>query len=194
VRPTDAVSACCAALPKHEPRQQSQYFQLLSALFLVRRFDLGKQHLITFPGMPSKKGDELLTHLEVLCAKYRIEFPGDLSPSQWPQCHRRVLENAQILGAKSYDEYATASGLSESEPWKVKVKSLAHLLVEKAGRLKKRNESTWRHACEPIILGRLESEVCWWVLFHENQINTSIPAELSLARYVESDYGGPMLK
>jgi hypothetical protein len=111
--------------------------------------------------MPPKKGDELLAHLEKLCSEYRIHFPGDLDPSQWPIHHRKFLESAKLLGSKTYNAYATGPNAPESEPWKVEVKSLALLLVQKAGRHRKRNESTWRHACEPIILGRLESEVCW---------------------------------
>ena len=111
--------------------------------------------------MPPRKGNELLAHLEDLCPKYRIAFHDDLDPSQWPIYHRKVLQNAKLLGGKTYDAYTTAPDASESEPWKVEVKSLALLLVKKAGRHRKRNESTWRHACEPIILGRLESEVCW---------------------------------
>jgi hypothetical protein len=111
--------------------------------------------------MPPKKGDKLLAHLEDLCPKYRIKFLDDLDPSQWPIYHQKVFHNAKLLGGKTFNAYATAPDASENEPWKLKVKSVALLLVKTAGRHRKRNESTWRHACEPIILERLESEVCW---------------------------------
>lgn len=104
---------------------------------------------------------ELLAHLEKLSREYRIDFAGDLSPSMWPKNHRKTLANAKKLGDNKYDTYAMAPEISQNEPWKLEVKSLAAVLVEKAHRCRHRNESTWRHACEPIILGRLSSEVCW---------------------------------
>ena len=105
--------------------------------------------------------DELLARLERLSCEYRIDFAGELSPSRWPENHRTTLQNAKKLGDTKYDTYATAHGVSENEPWKLEVKNLSTVLADVAHRSRHRNESSWRHACEPIILGRLTSEVCW---------------------------------
>jgi hypothetical protein len=129
--------------------------------------------------MPPRTGDDLLSHLEDLCVEYRINFLGDLEPSQWPSCQRNTFVNAKLLGSKKFDTYATAPDIAESEPWKVEVKSLALLLVEKAGRHRRRNESTWRYACEPIILGRLESEVCWYVFLTTYGAPNAAPSSLN---------------
>ncbi|KAF4631105.1 hypothetical protein G7Y89_g7026 [Cudoniella acicularis] len=50
--------------------------------------------------------------------------------------------------------------LVSDKPWKPEVKSSATVLVDIAKRCRHRNESSWRYACEPVILGRLSSEVC----------------------------------
>jgi hypothetical protein len=115
----------------------------------------------TLPSMPPKTGDAHWAHLEDLSTEYRIKFLGEIEPSQWPDSHRTILQNAKQLGGKTYDSYATLPGVEESEPWKVKIKYQAKLLVDTAGRCRQRNESSWRYACEPIIMGRLSSEVCW---------------------------------
>jgi len=108
----------------------------------------------------SQKPDKLLARLEKLSVEYQIDFAGDLSQSMWPECHRTTLANAIKLEDNKYDTYAMAPNVSQNEPWKLEVKSLATVLVEKAHRRRHRNESTWRHACEPIMLGMLSSEVC----------------------------------
>lgn len=129
---------------------------------------------ITFSTMPPKKGDAFWAHMEDLSTEYRIDFPGEVEPSQWPNCHRTTLEKVRQLGGNTYDVYATASGVLESEPWKVKVKSMADFLVDTASRCRQRNESSWRHACEPIILGRLSSEVCWWAFYTNKRTKRNI--------------------
>jgi hypothetical protein len=111
--------------------------------------------------MPAPKPEEHLAHLEKLSEEYRIDFAGELHPSAWPECHKATLANAGKLGDKKYDSYATSSNESENAPWKLKVKDTAAILVETAGRCRHRNESSWRYACEPIILAKLSSEVCW---------------------------------
>ena len=57
-----------------------------------------------------------MAHLETLSREYRIDFPGWLGSSNWPECHRTTLENARKIRDKKHDTYATASGVAESEP------------------------------------------------------------------------------
>jgi hypothetical protein len=113
-----------------------------------------------FLKMSPQKPDGLI-HLERLSVEYRVDFAGDLDQSMWPECHRTTLEKAKKLNDNKYDTYAVAPDVFQNEPWKAELKSLAAVLVEKADRCRHRTETTWRHACEPIILGRLSSEVCW---------------------------------
>jgi len=104
------------------------------------------------------------------------------------QCHRQTLENAKSLEDNKYNTYAIAPDISQNEPWKLKVKALAAILVERAHRCRHRNESTWRHACEPIILDRLSSEVCWLVFCYTREVE--VVADASPVATVGSESGG----
>ncbi len=139
---------------------------------------------------------EELSRKEELCREYRIDFAGDIDASEWPACHSQTLGKAKELGETKYSSYADEPNVSRSEPWKVERKSLALVLVEIASRYDHRSENTWRHACEPIIMGRLSSEVCWQVYSRyrapPSQISKS--ANLPLVVIVGSEYGVPKLK
>ncbi len=72
---------------------------------------------------------------------------------------------AHLMPFKSYrtrifDTYTSDAG-SNDKPWTAEVRSLASRIQEQARRCSQRNESSWRFACEPVILGRISSEVCW---------------------------------
>ncbi|KAL2126298.1 hypothetical protein VTI74DRAFT_1230 [Chaetomium olivicolor] len=67
---------------------------------------------------------------EELCMEYRIVFAGETRPSEWPERHRRTLQQVRELGNRKYDTYADSPERGDYEP-------------------------CWRHGCEPIILGRL---------------------------------------
>lgn len=96
--------------------------------------------------------------------EYRITFLEELSPPTWPDRHRATFEQVQRVAETKFDTYTIDPNTAENEPWRVEVKSMAKTLVEKARRCSQRNESNWRFACEPMILGRLSAEVCWYVL------------------------------
>ncbi|KAI0449454.1 hypothetical protein F5B21DRAFT_509141 [Xylaria acuta] len=111
-----------------------------------------------------------LVHLQELCHKYRIEFLGEIDSSNWPEGHEDALNGVKEVASKRYDAYATNPALLGTDPWKMERKSHAMVLVKSADRSRGRNESTWRHACESFILGRLSSEVCWLEAVGLNQI------------------------
>ncbi|KAK0743081.1 hypothetical protein B0T18DRAFT_330457 [Schizothecium vesticola] len=93
-----------------------------------------------------------LVHRQKLCQKYRIEFLGEIDPSNWPDCHRDTLNDATEAASKRYHAYATNPALLGTDPWKMERKSHAMVLVENANRSHGRNESTWRHACDPVAV------------------------------------------
>jgi hypothetical protein len=99
--------------------------------------------------------------LENLKRKYRIEFRGEVASNQWPQGHRTTFAAIQELGKTQFDTYAADPTLMESAPWKAEVKEQAKQLTSRAKRCVRRNESTWRFACEPYVLARLSAEVVW---------------------------------
>jgi len=90
-------------------------------------------------------------------------FAGEVRPSAWPKRHKTMLEQLHELGNRKYDTYADSPEQADHEPWRAERKSLAEVLTQVAKRFHHRNESSWRHGCEPIILGRLSAEVCWQV-------------------------------
>lgn len=108
------------------------------------------------------KPDSSEARLETLCKKYRIEFAGEIPSADWPDRHRKTLANARQVSEYTYEAYATEPHVTENNPWKIEVKQQAITLTEVVKRCQYRNESSWRHACEPIILGRLSAEVCWY--------------------------------
>jgi len=104
---------------------------------------------------------EELAALEQLARQFRIIFINELRSENRPQCHETTLRDVKKLAEMRFESYGADPRVEEDEPWRVRTKSLAEVLVEKAERLMQCNENTWRHACEPIIMGRLSSEVCW---------------------------------
>ena len=111
--------------------------------------------------MPTLTPDEVRLR-EDLCRKYRIVFAGETRPSEWPDRHKRTLQQVCELGNRKYDTYTDSPEQGDYEPWRAERKSMATVLTQIAARFHRRNESSWRHACEPIILGRLSAEVCWY--------------------------------
>lgn len=120
-------------------------------------------------------------------------FAGETRPSEWPEPHRKTLQAIHELGNRKYDTYADSSEQANQEPWRAERKSLAEVLTQVAKRFHHRNESSWRHGCEPIILGRLSSEVCWQVNppWKHAVVFLLIP---DLAGHAASGYGGLILK
>jgi hypothetical protein len=107
---------------------------------------------------------EELTRLERLAREYRVDFIGELDSREWPENHKATLAHIQELGRNRFDSYATSTATIDEQPWKLEVKHEACRLVESARRCKRRNESSWRYACEPLIFARLKAEVVWQVI------------------------------
>lgn len=106
---------------------------------------------------------QVLLQLERLAKVHRIELPGEIPESQWPEPHKATLKQAKELGSRTFDTYAIDPKANASEPWKLEAKSQAKLLVEKATRCRRRNEASWRFACEPLVFARFSAEVAWYV-------------------------------
>lgn len=101
--------------------------------------------------------------LEKLRKEYRIIFTKDADQENWPASQKCVFEAVQTLGRIKYDDYAVdedSGGISE--PWKHQAKRLAKTLTEKAEQCVRRNEASWRFACEPLVFTRLSAEVAWY--------------------------------
>lgn len=99
--------------------------------------------------------------VERLRRKYRIEFCGELPSHEWPDVHRPIFNAVDELGKRQFDTYAACPTAIEDAPWTAEIKKHADELSERAKRCVRRNESTWRFACEPYVLARLTSEVVW---------------------------------
>ncbi|KAJ5910337.1 hypothetical protein N7504_004980 [Penicillium tannophilum] len=97
--------------------------------------------------------------VEKLRRKYRIEFDGEGAPQEWPNSHRSTFSAVQRLGKTQFDNYAACATTIENAPWAADTKNHAEKLSERAKRCVRRNESTWRFACEPYALARLTSDV-----------------------------------
>ncbi|KAL2871431.1 uncharacterized protein BJX67DRAFT_342232 [Aspergillus lucknowensis] len=97
--------------------------------------------------------------VEKLRRKYRIEFCGEVPSHEWPGGHLLTFTAVHELGKKQFDTYATRAMAIEDAPWTADIKNHARELSERAKRCVRRNESTWRFACEPYALARLTSEV-----------------------------------
>ncbi|KAL2697731.1 hypothetical protein AAEP93_011635 [Penicillium crustosum] len=97
--------------------------------------------------------------VERLRRKYRIEFCGELPSHEWPDVHRPIFNAVDELGKRQFDTYAACPTAIEDAPWTAEIKKHADELSERAKRCARRNESTWRFACEPYVLARLTSEV-----------------------------------
>ena len=75
-----------------------------------------------------------------------------------------ISEGLQLFkaGNLKYEDYtADPENDNQAEPWKLKAKELAVQLTERAGRCVRRNEASWRFACEPLIFARLNADVAW---------------------------------
>jgi hypothetical protein len=107
--------------------------------------------------------NEQRVQLERLRRKYRIDFAGRLSSNKWPEVHRAKFFAIQMLGERKYNTYGSNTNPA-AEAWKLDVKLSAGRLAESAARCVRRNESTWRFGCEPLVFARLIAEVAWYVL------------------------------
>lgn len=110
----------------------------------------------------SSKQNEELARLYELSRQYRVEFVADVSQVDYPRSYERIVQTLLELGSKKFDSYAIEPQIEEQEPWKATAKALATLLAEKARRCARRNESSWRFACEPLIFARLSGDVVWY--------------------------------
>lgn len=105
--------------------------------------------------------------LEKLRKEYRIIFTKDTCQENWPPNQKTVFEAVQTLGRIKYDAYAvTDGGGGIIEPWKHQAKRLAKRLTEKAEQCVRRNEASWRFACEPLVFSRFGAEVAWYADSH----------------------------
>ena len=105
--------------------------------------------------------------LEKLRKEYGIIFSKDTGQGNWPPSQKGIFEAVQTLGQIKYDGYAAAEdGRGISEPWKCQAKRLAKRLTEKAEQCVRRNEASWRFACEPLVFTRFGAEVAWYAASH----------------------------
>ena len=105
--------------------------------------------------------------LEDLRKEYRIFFSKDTSQGTWSPSQRHIFEAVQKLGQIKYDDYAAnEDDGGKSEPWKYQAKQLAKRLTEKAVDCVRRNEASWRYACEPLVFTRFGAEVAWYAASH----------------------------
>jgi hypothetical protein len=106
---------------------------------------------------------ETRDNLEKLLKEYGIVFPKNVPEAHWPPNHRDVFKQIQKLGTYKYDGYTVGDddlGLAE-RPWRYPTKQLAKKLIEKAEQCVRRNEASWRFACEPLVFARFSVEVAW---------------------------------
>lgn len=101
--------------------------------------------------------------LEKLRKEYGIVFGAkDNREAEWPKNHREVFEAIQELGQIEYERYAVKENNdAPTDPWKLQAKRLATQLVGNAEDCIRRNEASWRFACEPLVFKRLSAEVAW---------------------------------
>lgn len=104
---------------------------------------------------------DLLEILDDACREYRISFVKDSTTHDWPEHLQEVVSAVKILGRKEFTVYADGNNLSKERPWAAATKRTARKLAMKATRQERRNEDTWRFACEPIIFSRFDTEVAW---------------------------------
>lgn len=96
--------------------------------------------------------------------QHGINFVEQLDPEQWPANHRAVFSAIEELKQVKYTTYLqgqTNVADLDSQPWKLDAKKQARQLAEISVDCLDRNESTWRHACEPLVFSRLKAEVAW---------------------------------
>ncbi|KIX02682.1 uncharacterized protein Z518_08624 [Rhinocladiella mackenziei CBS 650.93] len=97
---------------------------------------------------------------EDLRRKKRVHFKGSVGAAEWPPTHRHNFAAIRSLGDLKYDEYSVGAHPDlVNEPWKNRVKELAAELTERASRCCRRNEASWRFACEPVIFARMNADV-----------------------------------
>ena len=109
--------------------------------------------------------------LEMLRREYRIFFSKDTDRGNWPQTLKDVFETVQKLGKTEYDRYATDE--DRMEPWKSDAKRQAKMLTEKAEQCVRRNEASWRFACEPLVFSRFSAVIAWY--FHHFRLISMRP-------------------
>ena len=102
--------------------------------------------------------------LRRLIKRYRIEFKGAVSPSQWPSAHKSTFENIRKIGAQRYDGFCASIDIhSNEQPWREQTKHRAEYLAKRATHLfnQQRNEAGWRFGLENDVLKRFTFEVAW---------------------------------
>ena len=105
-------------------------------------------------------GPEHRRTLEHLRKEYNIIFKNDLPATRWPQNHRAAFEAIRELS--QHADYGNDDGQDTSgQQWKHKTKILAKRLVENAEQCVRRNEASWRFACEPLVFRQFSAEVAW---------------------------------
>lgn len=99
---------------------------------------------------------------ERLRKKHRIQLDRRLSHASLSREQQRIFGNVRRLAETKYDDYAVDPNQDYSrEPWKLEAKDLALRLTERAERCRRRNEASWRYACEPLVFARVNADVAW---------------------------------
>jgi hypothetical protein len=88
-----------------------------------------------------------------------------MAEENWPPNRWRVFRAFHKLGQIKYDEYGANEDtlITTEQPWKFEAKLLAKKLTEKAAQYLRRNEASWRFACEPLVFSCFSAEVARWV-------------------------------
>ncbi|KIW09896.1 hypothetical protein PV08_11997 [Exophiala spinifera] len=100
--------------------------------------------------------------MRMLIDRYRIDFRGPLSPSQWPEGHPEIFNRVRQIRLIEFDEYrpdeTTDRGFSASQ-----LKKCAYELFKVANtdRKKRANESDLRRSTEPLVFRRFREEMKW---------------------------------
>jgi hypothetical protein len=106
--------------------------------------------------------DPQRSELERLRRKYRVQFDQPLPKTPLPPEPQRIFDKVLELAKITYDEYAIGpEELHAEQPWKLESKNLASRVVSEADRCRRRNEATWRYACEPLVFTRGSTDVAW---------------------------------
>jgi hypothetical protein len=103
-------------------------------------------------------------NLERLRSKYRVKFEREVPSGILSSAQAQLLEDIRELGRIRYADYAAnPTDANSNAPWKLEAKTSARALVKAAQGCELRNEASWRHACEPLVFARVNSEVAWFV-------------------------------
>ena len=108
---------------------------------------------------------------------WRIDFPGPIPATQWPDTYKRWFAPIREIGRTYYDEYiegtrrgcrlnrltdSSGDRITDNQAIEEKEKQVRNLnrLARKCRR-ERRNEAGWRSGVETTVFGRFDAEVVW---------------------------------